>query len=146
MTIVPLPAAPWLYLSCTKVVIIPGFKISSNDHPRLYKIDNFASVADLVGLGVQITGYDDSELRDKALAMTYQNIGSTKAIIDMLSEGDDYPEIVNLREEVSDWVSTFKVPWDGRCNVPTQRICVFRAVAICFMMSMRFNKGCLSTK
>ena len=77
-----------------------------------FTTDNFARVADLVGLGVQVSGCNDSELRDKALAMVYQNIGSTKALIDMLSEGDDYPEIVNLREEVSDWVSTFKVPWD----------------------------------
>lgn len=59
-----------------------------------------------------MTGCNDSGLRDEALAMANQNIGSTKAFLNMLSERDGYPEIVNLRNEVIDWVSTFKVPWD----------------------------------
>ncbi len=63
-------------------------------------------------LGVQLTSRIDSKLRDKASAMGFQDAGSTKAFMDMLGEGNDYPEIVNLRKEIGDWVSTFKVPWE----------------------------------
>lgn len=61
-----------------------------------FTTNDFAHVADLVGLGSQITACNDSGLHDKALAIVYQNIESTKAYIGMLSKGDYYPEIEKL--------------------------------------------------
>ena len=51
------------------------------------RTNDFACVADFEGVGFAITGQADSKLRDKALAMGYQNIRSAEAFPDMLGEG-----------------------------------------------------------
>lgn len=79
---------------------------------RGFEPDDFSRVADLVDRAVVITQKLDKMARESADAKGAKNPGTVKAFLEYLGEGEEFPEIVLLRNEVEDWVGTFSLPWD----------------------------------
>lgn len=74
--------------------------------------DDFKRVADIVHRAVVITQKIDPEMKAKADKAGRKNPGTVKAFQEMLGEGEDVVDIVQLRREVEDWVGTFALPWE----------------------------------
>lgn len=79
---------------------------------RGFNPDDFRRVADIVHRACTITQKVDPEMKSKAESVGRKNPGSVKAFQEMLGEGDDVLDIVQLRKEVEDWVGTFSLPWE----------------------------------
>ena len=79
---------------------------------RGFQPEDFSRVADLVDRAVVITQKLDKMARESAEAKGVKNPGTVKAFLEYLGEGEEFPEIVLLRNEVEDWVGTFSLPWD----------------------------------
>ncbi|KAK0615205.1 mitochondrial putative serine hydroxymethyltransferase [Bombardia bombarda] len=77
--------------------------------------EDFARVADIVDRAVTIAVRVDKAARkaaeDKGEGKT---AGRVKTFLSYLGEGETDAEIVQLRAEVSDWVGTYPVPWEGK--------------------------------
>ncbi|EGD94723.1 serine hydroxymethyltransferase [Trichophyton mentagrophytes] len=78
---------------------------------RGFAEEDFARVADIVDRAVTITQKLDKAARAHAEENKRKNPGSLKAFHDFLGEGEEVSEIVQLRQEVEDWVGTFSLPW-----------------------------------
>jgi glycine hydroxymethyltransferase len=78
---------------------------------RGFQPDDFKRVADVVHRAVGITQKLDNEAKKKAEETSRKNPGSVAAFKEYVGEGEDITDIVQLRKEVSDWVSTFALPW-----------------------------------
>ena len=78
---------------------------------RGFSPEDFTRVAEVVDRAVTISQKIDKLAREDAEAKGRKNPGSVKAFIDYLSEGDNVPEILELRREVEEWVGTFSLPW-----------------------------------
>ncbi|RYP45597.1 hypothetical protein DL768_008076 [Monosporascus sp. mg162] len=79
---------------------------------RGFTEDDFTRVADIVGRAVTIASRVDKTARKAA-----EDKGEKyklKSFFDYLRNGDEDSEIVQLRSEVSDWVGTYPLPWDGK--------------------------------
>ncbi|MCJ1389825.1 glycine hydroxymethyltransferase shm1 [Xylographa bjoerkii] len=72
---------------------------------------DFTRVAEVVDRAVTISQKLDKTAREDAEAKGRKNPGSVKAFLDYIGEGDDVPEILELRREVEEWVETFSLPW-----------------------------------
>lgn len=81
---------------------------------RGFAADDFGRVADVVHRAVAITQSLDPVLRARAEKAGRKNPASVRAFHDMLADGDDVLDIVQLRKEVQDWVGTFSLPWERR--------------------------------
>ena len=68
-------------------------------------------MADVVHRAVGITQKLDKEAKRKAEETSRKNPGSVAAFKEYVGEGEDITDIVQLRKEVEDWVSTFALPW-----------------------------------
>jgi len=79
---------------------------------RGFQPDDFVRVADIVNRAVTITQRLDKKAREVAQENGRKNPGSVKAFLEYLGEGENEPEIVQLRREVEDWVGTFSLPWE----------------------------------
>lgn len=79
---------------------------------RGFEPEDFSRVADLVDRAVVITQKLDKSARESAEAKGVKNPGTVKAFLEYLGEGEEFSEIVLLRNEVEDWVGTFSLPWD----------------------------------
>ena len=78
---------------------------------RGFQPDDFARVASIVDRAVTITQKLDKAARDDAEAKQRKNPTSVKVFRDYLGEGEEISEIMQLRQEVEDWVGTFSLPW-----------------------------------
>ena len=68
-------------------------------------------MAEVVDRAVTITQKVDKLAREDAEAKKRKNPGSVKAFLEFIGEGDEIPQILELRHEVSEWVGTFSLPW-----------------------------------
>ncbi|MCJ1397874.1 glycine hydroxymethyltransferase shm1 [Xylographa trunciseda] len=73
--------------------------------------EDFTRVAEVVDRAVTISQKLDKTAREDAESKGRKNPGSVKAFLDYIGEGDDVPEILELRREVEEWVGTFSLPW-----------------------------------
>ncbi|EEH22445.1 hypothetical protein PABG_04656 [Paracoccidioides brasiliensis Pb03] len=73
--------------------------------------EDFVRVADIVDRAVTITQKLDKAAKANAEAKKRKNPGSVKAFLEYLGEGEGIPEILQLRQEVEEWVGTFSLPW-----------------------------------
>jgi glycine hydroxymethyltransferase len=72
---------------------------------RGFEPDDFRRVADIVHRAVSIT----QALNKSAVDGDSKTL---RAFNKFVGDGQNFPDIVQLRKEVEDWVSTFSVPWD----------------------------------
>ncbi|KAL1958130.1 hypothetical protein VTO42DRAFT_5170 [Malbranchea cinnamomea] len=73
--------------------------------------EDFTRVADIVDRAVILTQKLDKAARADAEAKKLKNPTSLKAFMEYLGDGEKVTEIVQLRQEVEDWVGTFSLPW-----------------------------------
>ncbi|KAL2145631.1 hypothetical protein VTI28DRAFT_6689 [Corynascus sepedonium] len=82
---------------------------------RGFSEDDFERVADIVDRAVTIAARVDKAARkaaeEKGEAKT---AGRLKTFMEYLGTGETDTEIVQLRSEVADWVSTYPLPWDSK--------------------------------
>lgn len=81
---------------------------------RGFKEDDFKRVADIVDRAVAIASRVNKAARKNAEEKDIKAPGRLRVFQEYLGEGDDDPEIVQLRSEVADWVGTYPLPWDSR--------------------------------
>jgi glycine hydroxymethyltransferase len=79
---------------------------------RGFQTDDFARVADIVDRAVMITQKVAKTAKEAAESKGRKNPGSVNAFKEYLGEGEEVSDIVQLRQEVEDWVGTFALPWD----------------------------------
>jgi glycine hydroxymethyltransferase len=72
---------------------------------RGFEPDDFRRVADIVHRAVSIT----QALNKSAVDGDSKTL---RAFNKFVGDGQNFPDIIQLRKEVEDWVSTFSVPWD----------------------------------
>jgi glycine hydroxymethyltransferase len=80
---------------------------------RGFQPEDFKRVADIVHRAVTITQQVDKQAREAAEARNRKNPGSVAAFKEHLREGEENSDILQLRQEVEDWVGTFSLPWDA---------------------------------
>lgn len=78
---------------------------------RGFQPEDFRRVADIINRAVTITQKVDKEAKAKAEKTGRKNPGSVAAFKEYLGEGEEVSDIVQLRNEVEDWVGTFSLPW-----------------------------------
>ena len=78
---------------------------------RGFSPEDFTRVAEVVDRAVTISQKLDKTAREDAETKGRKNPSSVKAFLDYIGEGDDVPEILELRREVDEWVGTFSLPW-----------------------------------
>ncbi|MCJ1248786.1 glycine hydroxymethyltransferase shm1 [Trapelia coarctata] len=78
---------------------------------RGFSPEDFTRVAEVVDRAVTISQKVDKQAREDSEAKGRKNPGSVKAFIDYVGDGDEVPEILELRREVEEWVGTFSLPW-----------------------------------
>ncbi|KAL3424651.1 serine hydroxymethyltransferase [Phlyctema vagabunda] len=81
---------------------------------RGFQQDDFVRVADIVNRAVTITQRLDKTAREASEAKGRKNPGSVKAFLEFLGDGQTDREIVQLKSEVADWVSTYSLPWESK--------------------------------
>lgn len=72
--------------------------------------DDFTRVAEIVDRAVTITQHLDKKAKDESEAQGRKN-GSVKAFFDVLGDGNEVREVVELRREIEEWIGTFSLPW-----------------------------------
>lgn len=75
--------------------------------------DDFVRVADVVDRAVAIASRVAKTAREAARERGDASPGKLRIFMDHLGDGDNEPEIVQLRSEVADWVGTYPLPWDS---------------------------------
>ena len=78
---------------------------------RGFSPEDFTRVAEVVDRAVTISQKVDKQAREDSESKGRKNPSSVKAFIDYLGDGDEVPEILELRREVEEWVGTFSLPW-----------------------------------
>jgi len=77
---------------------------------RGFTEDDFKRVADVVHRAVGIAIGLAGKAKEDATKRERKNPGSIKAFMEYVGEGDDLKDIIELRNEVEEWVGTFRVP------------------------------------
>ncbi|KAK5098879.1 Cytochrome B translational activator protein cbs2 [Lithohypha guttulata] len=72
---------------------------------------DFARVAEIVDRAVSITVKVDKQARTVAESKGVKNPGTVKAFLEYIKDGSDVSEILVMKKEVEEWVSTFSEPW-----------------------------------
>lgn len=73
--------------------------------------EDFSRVADIIDRAVNIAIRVDKAAKKAAAEKDEKKPGLLRHFMSHLGNGDSYPEIVQLRSEVSDWVGTYPLPW-----------------------------------
>lgn len=73
--------------------------------------EDFSRVADIIDRAVNIAIRVDKAAKKAAAEKDEKKPGLLRHFMAHLGNGDSYPEIVQLRSEVSDWVGTYPLPW-----------------------------------
>lgn len=81
---------------------------------RGFSEDDFGRVADIVDRAVAIAVRVDKAARAAAEEKGDKSPGKLRNFLEHLGSGETDPEIVQLRSEVADWVSTYPLPWDTK--------------------------------
>lgn len=84
---------------------------------RGFAPEDFTRVADIVDRAVTIALKVDKAAKAEAEANGLKNPASVKSFLDFLGPGDDTREILELRQEVAEWVGTFSLPWTKNASV-----------------------------
>ena len=77
---------------------------------RGFAPEDFRRVAEIVDRAVRIAQRLDGAAREDAKAKGRKAPGSVAAFVEYVGSGDEVREIVELRREVEEWVSTFSMP------------------------------------
>ncbi|KAL2205597.1 serine hydroxymethyltransferase [Sarocladium strictum] len=80
---------------------------------RGFTENDFVRVADVVDRAVTIASRIDKAARKAAEEAGEKSPGKLKLYMEHLGNGESYPEIVQLRSEVEDWVGTYPLPWES---------------------------------
>ncbi|SPO07138.1 probable glycine hydroxymethyltransferase [Cephalotrichum gorgonifer] len=80
---------------------------------RGFTEDDFVRVADIIDRAVTIATRLDKAARKAAEEKGEANLGRLRGFLEYVGDGEDVPEIVQLRSEVADWVGTYPFPWGG---------------------------------
>lgn len=80
---------------------------------RGFSEDDFVRVADVVDRAVTIALRLNKTVRKAAEERGEKLPGKLKFFMDHLGNGENDPEIVQLKSEVADWVGTYPLPWDS---------------------------------
>ncbi|KAH8169497.1 serine hydroxymethyltransferase domain-containing protein [Sarocladium implicatum] len=80
---------------------------------RGFTENDFVRVADVVDRAVTIASRIDKAARKAAEEAGEKSPGKLKLFMEHLGNGESYPEIVQLRSEVEDWVGTYPLPWES---------------------------------
>ena len=75
---------------------------------------DFTRVADIIDRAVTIAVRVDKPARTAAKEKGEKLPGHIRHFLEYLGNGDSVPEILQLRSEVSDWVSTYPLPWSTK--------------------------------
>ncbi|CAH0004691.1 unnamed protein product [Clonostachys byssicola] len=78
---------------------------------RGFNENDFVRVADIVDRAVHITVRVDKAARKAAEERGEKSPGKVKFFMDHLGNGENYPDILQLRSELEDWVGTYPLPW-----------------------------------
>jgi glycine hydroxymethyltransferase len=78
---------------------------------RGFQPADFTRVADIVDRAVILTQKLDKAAKADAEAKQRKNPTSVKAFLEYVGDGEQLSEVVQLRDEVSEWVGTFSLPW-----------------------------------
>ncbi|OAA66636.1 serine hydroxymethyltransferase [Niveomyces insectorum RCEF 264] len=78
---------------------------------RGFSEHDFERVADIVDRAVAIAVRVDKAARKEATDKGEKATGRLRVFLDHLGNGDNVPEILQLRSEVADWVGTYPLPW-----------------------------------
>jgi len=81
---------------------------------RGFSEDDFTRVADIVDRAVAIAIRVDKAARKAGEEKGVKNWGRLRVFLDYLGDGETDSEIVQLRSEVADWVSTYPLPWESK--------------------------------
>jgi glycine hydroxymethyltransferase len=81
---------------------------------RGFNEDDFVRVADIVDRAVTIASRIDKAARKAAEERGEKSPGRLRLFLDHIGDGNTDTEILQLRSEVADWVSTYPLPWDSR--------------------------------
>jgi glycine hydroxymethyltransferase len=81
---------------------------------RGFNEDDFVRVADIVDRAVSIAIRVDKAARKAAEDKGEKNPGRLKLFLEYVGNGENDPEIVQLRSEVADWVGTYPLPWQTK--------------------------------
>jgi glycine hydroxymethyltransferase len=77
--------------------------------------EDFKRVADIVDRAVTIAVRIDKAARKHAEEKgDAKAAGRLRTFLEFLGDGNNETEIVQLRSEVSDWVGTYALPWEGK--------------------------------
>lgn len=80
---------------------------------RGFTEDDFVRVADVVDRAVAIAARVDRTIQTAYHDKSDKVRGKLRFFLNHLGNGDDEPEIVQLRSEVADWVGTHPLPWES---------------------------------
>lgn len=80
---------------------------------RGFTEDDFTRVADIVDRAVAIAVRVNKAARKQAEEKG-KKPGLLRVFHEYLGEGENEPEILQLKSEVADWVGTYPLPWDSR--------------------------------
>jgi glycine hydroxymethyltransferase len=81
---------------------------------RGFDEEDFVRVADVVDRAVTMTIRLGKSAKESAEARGRKNPASVNAFLEYLKDGDDQTEIVQLRNEVEQWVRTFSLPQQSK--------------------------------
>ena len=73
---------------------------------------DFERVGDVVHRAINIAKRVDKQAREAKDKEGRKNPGSVAAFKEYVGEGENITELIELRQEVSSWVSTFGLPWE----------------------------------
>lgn len=79
---------------------------------RGFQNDDFVRVAGIVDRAITIAQRLEWSAREEAEVRGHKNPHGMKAFLEVLGNGEKVPEIIQLRNEVENWVGRFPVPWE----------------------------------
>ena len=77
---------------------------------RGFQVHDFERVGDIVHRAVGISKKLDKEAKEAQQAKGRKNPGSMAAFKEYVSEGHEFSDVMQLRQEVMEWVGTFGFP------------------------------------
>ncbi|KAK1674834.1 serine hydroxymethyltransferase [Colletotrichum godetiae] len=79
---------------------------------RAFSEEDFSRVADIIDRAVTIAIRVNKSVKKTAEEKGEKKPGLLRHYMQHLGDGENDPEIVQLRSEVADWVGTYPLPWD----------------------------------
>ncbi|KAK2062133.1 serine hydroxymethyltransferase [Colletotrichum caudatum] len=83
---------------------------------RGFNEEDFGRVADIIDRAVTIAIRVNKSAKKAAEEKGEKKPGLLRHYMEHLGDGENDPEIVQLRSEVADWVGTYPLPWDIHSN------------------------------